>query len=120
MARATAARTKADVSGASDRPGATGDIGADVEAQISHLKGEMAKLAEAVSNAGSVIATDVKGNARVRSRQLRQTSQETLADLREQLDEIERQVSGHVRERPLASIAAAAGVGFLIALLTRR
>ena len=101
-------------------PKATGDVSADLEAQIAHLKSEMSRLAESVSNAGSVIAKDVKGNARVRGEQMRRSSEATIRDLRAQLDEIEETVSGHVRDRPLTAIAAAAGVGFLIALIARR
>lgn len=104
----------------SSAPKATGDISADMEAQIAHLKAEMSKLAESVSNAGSVISKDVKGSARVKGEQVRRQSEATIRDLREQLDEIEATVSGHVRERPLTAIAAAAGVGFLIALVARR
>ena len=104
----------------SSAPQATGDISADMEAQIAHLKAEMSKLAESVSNAGSVISKDVKGNARVKGEQVRRQSEATIRDLREQLDEIEATVSGHVRDRPLTAIAAAAGVGFLIALIARR
>ena len=104
----------------SSAPKATGDISADMEAQIAHLKAEMSKLAESVSNAGSVISKDVKGSASVKGEQVRRQSEATIRDLREQLDEIEATVSGHVRERPLTAIAAAAGVGFLIALIARR
>ena len=104
----------------SSSPKATGDISADMEAQIAHLKAEMSKIAESVSNAGSVFAKDVKGNARVRGEQVRRQSEATIRDLRAQLDEIEATVSGHVRDRPLTAIAAAAGVGFLVALLARR
>lgn len=102
------------------RPGATGDVSADLEAQIAHLRGEMSRLAEAVANAGSVIASDVKGSAKARSRRLQRSSEATLRDLRAQLDDIEQEISGRVRERPLTALAAAAGLGFLLALIARR
>jgi ElaB/YqjD/DUF883 family membrane-anchored ribosome-binding protein len=40
--------------------------------------------------------------------------------LRGNAQEIEAQVVAHVREKPVTSLAIAAGVGFLFALLSRR
>jgi len=40
--------------------------------------------------------------------------------MREGMRDMERELSGAVREKPLTALAMAAGVGFLLALMTRR
>ena len=46
--------------------------------------------------------------------------QTSLGSLKDQATAFEKQITDTIRERPLTSVAGAIGVGFLIALLSRR
>ena len=52
--------------------------------------------------------------------QLRAQGEATLADIKASAREIEDQLGRTVREKPLTSLAMAAGAGFILALLARR
>ena len=52
--------------------------------------------------------------------QLRTQGEAKLEELRASAKDIEEQILASVREKPVTSLAIAAGVGFLFALLARR
>ena len=45
--------------------------------------------------------------------------QHMLDDAQEQVSQAEKQLKDSIREKPLTAVAAAAGIGFVFALLTR-
>ena len=52
--------------------------------------------------------------------QLRAKGEEAIENLKASANDFEQQISDSVREKPLTSLAIAAGVGYLFALLARR
>jgi ElaB/YqjD/DUF883 family membrane-anchored ribosome-binding protein len=85
-----------------------------LEAQVSQLQADLkaitetlAKLTgEKVSEARALAKTEAKG-------------QQMLDEAQGQAGEVEKQLKDSIREKPLTAVAAAAGVGFVLALLTR-
>ena len=71
---------------------------AEVDVQIAELRAEIARLTEAVSAIGSGTRAVVQGEAELMAERLRE----------------------RVREEPLATLVAVAGVSFLLGLISRR
>ncbi|MBD8556574.1 DUF883 domain-containing protein [Rhizobium sp. CFBP 8762] len=104
-----------------------GLIDSSVEHQISQLRGDISKLAKALSARGSDASSEVQSRAKsVRNQaesglhDLWANSEDILSDLRSRYSDTERQVRHTVREHPLATLGAAAAVGLVIAALLRR
>ena len=102
------------------RNGVTGDVMADFGTHANRIREDIATLASSISDAGSALSEDAKYNASAKAIELKQASQDAIRDLRNQLDAVEKQMSGQLRDRPFTTLAIAAGVGFLFAVLTRR
>jgi len=81
----------------------------ELEAEIAALREEMAKLSAQMKRA----ATLGVGELRQRGEMALQTVSGRARDLEHQFEDT-------VRERPVTSLAIAAGIGFLFALLARR
>ena len=71
---------------------------AEVDAQIAELRAEVARLTEAVSAIGSSTRAVVQGEAELMAERVRE----------------------RVREEPLSTLVAVAGVSFLVGLISRR
>ncbi|WP_429808100.1 hypothetical protein [Ensifer sp. B1-9] len=71
---------------------------AEVDVQIAELRAEIARLTEAVSAIGSGTRAVVQGEAELMAERVRE----------------------RVREEPLATLVAVAGVSFLLGLISRR
>ncbi len=93
---------------------------ADVERQLQQLREDIAALAKAVAAAGTTKAEDLKSKARRASNEAMDASAQMLDAARAQAVSIERDLERQIRTKPLQSVAIAAGVGFLFALLSRR
>jgi len=94
--------------------------GADIEAQLSQLREDVSTLAKSVGALGAAKTASLKRGAKKRLDGIGEASDEAIAALGQQVTEMEQQIAGHVRERPLTALGVAAGVGFLIALMLRR
>ncbi len=91
---------------ASTTAGATsGDVQADLEA----LRRDIASLTQTVASFGSG-----------KIRQAGETSQQYMDNARERFMNAEEDIEAYVRAKPLQSLAMAAGVGYVLALLSRR
>ena len=93
---------------------------ADLDEQISQLRNDIGELARTMRGMGDAKAKDLKQRARGKADEISAASEDALAALTEQLEDIERQVGGKVRKNPIAALGIAAGVGFLVAMLARR
>ena len=71
---------------------------AEVDVQIAELRAEIARLTEAVSAIGSGTRAVVQGEAELMAERVRE----------------------RVREEPLSTLVAVAGVSFLLGLISRR
>jgi ElaB/YqjD/DUF883 family membrane-anchored ribosome-binding protein len=108
---ATAAAGKAG-NGANEAP--------NLEADIKQLKADLEKLAKQMAATGEHGYGTAKRAAAFGAEQLRTQGEAKLDELRASAKDIEEQIMASVREKPLTSLAIAAGVGFLFALLARR
>lgn len=92
----------------------------DLVKQIEVLKKEVAHLSDELKRSKQRTAGAAKKAASDGMEALKAQGEVALESLRENADEFEAELSRHVREKPVTSLAVAAGVGFLLALLARR
>ncbi len=88
----------------------------EMEAQIAMLKAEIEKLRGHAVLSGEAL----KLMAQEGVEQVKSQGQAAMQNLRNNADDIEAQIVATVREKPVTSLAVAAGIGFLFALIARR
>jgi ElaB/YqjD/DUF883 family membrane-anchored ribosome-binding protein len=93
---------------------------ADLEADIEQLKADIQKLTEQLAKTGQHGYGAARRAAAEGVEQLRAQGEAAFDGMRGSAEEIEAQLIAKVREKPVTSLAIAAGVGFLFALLSRR
>lgn len=92
----------------------------DLEAEIARLKDDVAKLTDLISATGKHSYSAARKAATEGAEQLRVQGEAAVNALKSNANDLERQVTESVREKPITSLAIAAGVGFFLALLSRR
>ncbi|SJM33543.1 DUF883 family protein [Mesorhizobium delmotii] len=92
----------------------------DLEADIRQLKADIEKLTKQLAKTGEHGYGTARRAATEGVEQLRAQGEAAFDTLRSNAKDIEAQVVASVREKPVTSLAIAAGVGFLFALLARR
>ena len=92
----------------------------ELKAEIAKLRKELADLVKHVSEVGDKSARTARKAATSKAEELRAQGEAAFEDLRENALDYEKQVADAVREKPITSLAIAAGVGFFFALLARR
>lgn len=92
----------------------------ELEAEIAKLREDIAKLSEQIATTGEKSYTAARHAANEKIEELRAKGEETVEQLRDSADDIEKQVTAHVRAKPVTSLAVAAGIGYLFALITSR
>jgi len=92
----------------------------DIEVQLQQLREDIASLAKTVAAVGNVKATEVKGKAKQAANDAADASYHMVEAAREQALSWERDLERQIRTNPIQSVAIAAGVGFVFALLSRR
>lgn len=105
---------------ATGKPGESAKEIADLEADIRQLKDDLEKLAAQMQATVEHGSGTAKRAAAFGAEQLRAQGEAKLEELRANARDLEEQVMEHVREKPMTSLAIAAGVGFLFALIARR
>jgi ElaB/YqjD/DUF883 family membrane-anchored ribosome-binding protein len=93
---------------------------AELEAQIEVLRAEVARLSAQLEASGDISVRAMKKAASAGVDQLKAQGEAAYEGLRANAHDLEGQVYAAVREKPATSLAIAAGVGFLLALVTRR
>lgn len=99
------------------------DVAKDVselEADIRQLKADIEALTRQMQATGEHGLGAARRAAALGTEQLKAQGEAKLEELRASAKDIEEQVLAHVREKPITSLAIAAGVGFLFALIARR
>ena len=112
MATAASARTSKNGNGAKTPE--------DLEAEIARLRDDVAKLTAQLAATGEHSYSAAKRAASEGAEQLRVKGEAAVSALKSNADDLERQLTDTVREKPITSLAIAAGVGFFLALLSRR
>jgi len=96
------------------------DANTDLEAEIARLREDVARLSEQLARTGEHTLTTAKRAASEGAEQLRVKGEAAVNAVKSNASDLERQVTDAVHEKPLTSLAIAAGVGFFLALLSRR
>lgn len=97
-----------------------GSSAAELEAQIEILRAEVAKLSEQLESSGEVSVRAMKKAAAAGADQLKSRGEAAYDGLRANARDIEDQLYATVREKPATSLAVAAAIGFLLAVMARR
>lgn len=99
----------------------------DLEAEIARLRADIAALADQLARTGEHSVAAAKRAAsegaeqlRAQGEQLKARGEAAVDSLRTNASDMERQVADAVREKPITSLAIAAGIGFFLAMLSRR
>lgn len=92
----------------------------DLEAEIARLRDDVSKLTAQLAATGEHSYSAAKRAAAEGAEQLRAKGEAAVQSLKTNADDLERQLTDTVREKPITSLAIAAGVGFFLALLSRR
>lgn len=91
-----------------------------LEADIEQLKAEIAKLTKQLQATGEQTYGTARRAATESVGQLRAQGEAALEKMRSSAGDLESQLEESVREKPLTALGIAVGVGFLLALMTRR
>ncbi len=92
----------------------------DLQAQVAALKDDIANIAATLAKIGKNSTREARANAANSFESAKVRGEEVLEDLKSQALDIEDRLTETIRDKPLTSIAVAAGVGFLLALISRR
>jgi ElaB/YqjD/DUF883 family membrane-anchored ribosome-binding protein len=107
---------------ASSKSRSTGDKNGaqDLEAEIAKLREEMSKLAEQVAKTRDTSYSAARRAANEGIEQIKVQGEAAMEDLKANARDVEQQLTETVREKPITSLAIAAGVGLLFDVLMRR
>lgn len=92
----------------------------DLQAQVEQLKQDIASIAATLANLGSQTVRDAKRGAQETARNAYLQGEDVVGELRNKAQDMEAQLTETVRERPIAALATALGIGYLLARLSRR
>ena len=92
----------------------------DLEADIRQLRADIELLTAQLARTGEHGMGAAKRAASQGAEHLRAQGEAAIEGLRSSANDIEAQITASVREKPITSLAIAAGIGFLFALFTRR
>ncbi|MBD8066684.1 DUF883 family protein [Devosia sp. PTR5] len=91
----------------------------ELEAQVAQLQSDLKAITETLRKLTEEKAGEVRTRAEIELEHLKRRGQHMLEDAQGQAGEYEQQLKDSIREKPLTAVAAALGVGFVLALLTR-
>ena len=111
---------KSENGGAGAKAGGAPRSSADLEADIRQLRADFAKLLEQLSTTGEHGYGAARRAAAGGVDQLRSQGEAVIEDLRSSARDMEDQLTSAVREKPVTALAIAAGIGYFLALLSRR
>jgi ElaB/YqjD/DUF883 family membrane-anchored ribosome-binding protein len=93
---------------------------ADLEADIRQLREDVAKLTEQLAQTGQHSFNAARRAASEGVEALRAQGEAAVDQLKTNARDLEDQVAVKVREKPITALAIALGVGYFLALLSRR
>jgi ElaB/YqjD/DUF883 family membrane-anchored ribosome-binding protein len=92
----------------------------DIEAGLEQVKNDIAALTDTLAQYGKGKINGIQSAASNKSEIALKSSEETLNELRAQVEQLSGKVETQIKEKPLQSIAIAAGIGALFALIAKR
>ncbi|QLF68384.1 DUF883 family protein [Peteryoungia desertarenae] len=98
----------------------SGATSGDVQAEVENLRRDLASLAQTVASFGSGKIRQAGKSASQMTSGMAESSSDYMASARESIANVEQDLEAHVRARPIQSIAIAAAVGYMAAVLNRR
>jgi len=91
-----------------------------LEDQVNRLQEDIKSIAATLARMGNDKVTEAKDTAEGEYRHLLRQGKQVVSDARSQAGALEGQLVDTIREKPLTAMAGAIGIGFLLALLSRR
>jgi ElaB/YqjD/DUF883 family membrane-anchored ribosome-binding protein len=91
----------------------------DLEAEIARLREDVANLAAQLARTGEHSYAAAMRAASEGAEQIRVKGEAAVDALKSNASDIEQQISEAVRERPITTLAIAAGIGYFLAVLRR-
>lgn len=92
----------------------------DLAADIDQLKADIAQLTQLLQETRDHSYSAARHAAGEGVEHLRAQGEAAFESLRANASDLEAQLTDRVREKPITSLAIAAGVGYLLALISRR
>lgn len=100
----------------SNAPGSSESI----EAQIARLQDDIKAIAATVTRLSSDKVSEVRGTAEGQVRHAVAQGRHAIDDMTDQAGALEQSLKETIREKPLTAVATALGIGFVLALMSRR
>lgn len=91
----------------------------ELEAQVAQLQSDLKSITATLAKLTGDKVNEAKEIATSEFQQLKRRGKNMVDDAQEQAGEVEQQLKDTIREKPLTAVATAAGIGFILALLTR-
>lgn len=91
----------------------------ELEAQVAQLQDDLKSITETLTKLTGEKVDEAKAIAKTEFKQLKRKGEEVLSEAQDQAEIYEKQLKDTIREKPLTAVATAAGIGFVLALLTR-
>jgi ElaB/YqjD/DUF883 family membrane-anchored ribosome-binding protein len=98
----------------------SGNRDQNLEEQISRLQEDIKSITATLARMGGDKVSEARNTAEGEYRHLLRQGREVMSEARSQAGALESQLVDTVREKPLTAIAGAIGIGFLLALMSRR
>lgn len=92
----------------------------DLAKQIEQLRADVSEITKTLRELSKGEATELRSRAEQRAAELRSQGSQVADDIAAEVSDLERKVGENMQQRPLQTLAIAAGLGLLIGLLTRR
>lgn len=90
-----------------------------LEAQVARLQDDLKAITATLGRLGADKVSEARSVAETEYRHAVKAGQDLVGDVTGQAGALEKQLKDVIRQRPLAAVVGALGVGFLIAALTR-
>lgn len=93
---------------------------AQLEEQVTQLQQDIKAIAATLAKLSNDKVNEVRDVAKSEARHLKRQGQHMIDDVQDQASALEQQLKDTIREKPLTAVASAVGIGFILALLSRR
>ena len=91
----------------------------DIDAQVGRLQDDVKSIMQSLTRLGNEKVGEVQGRAKRQYASLVQSGEGMLENVQDEFEQVEQQIKDTIRQKPLTAVLSAAGIGFLIAILTR-